>query len=201
MAHAAQPHFVTPEEYLAAERVAVERSEYWGGEVFAMAGGSPEHDLIGVELLVAVHAALRGKPCRVHSANMKVRSNADGAFVYPDLTVVCGQPEFHDGTHDVIVNPTVVFEVLSPSTEVYDRTKKADAYLAIPKLAAYVLVAQDRPHVEVMVSAGPDRYITEHFNGLDAVVPVPGIDIELALKDLYARIDFTAPETPTETPS
>src|SRR5712692_5958073 len=144
-----QHHSFTAEEYLALERPSEIRHEYLDGTVYAMAGESPEHSLICFNLGGIMHAQLKGKPCRGFSPNMKVRTDRSGLFAYPDLMVVCGQPLYHDGHRDVLVNPTVIFEVLSRSTAGYDRGEKSLRYRThIVSLKDFVLLSQDKPHVE-----------------------------------------------------
>src|SRR6266498_1322905 len=144
----AHPIF-TPEEYLTLERPSEIRHEYLDGTVYAMAGESPEHSLICFNLGGIMHAQLKGKPCRGFSPNMKVRTDQSGLFAYPDLMIVCGEPLYHDEHRDVVINPTVIFEVLSHSTAAYDRGEKSLRYRTnIDSLKNFVLIAQDKPHVE-----------------------------------------------------
>src|SRR5436853_7901529 len=147
----------TVEEYLALEREAEERHEYLDGFIYAMAGESPNHGAICVNLVAQLHNQLRGTPCQVFSKDMKVRSGpipktrytTKGLFSYPDLLIVCGELQFHDKHQDVLLNPTVIIEVLSPTTEAFDRGKKFRRYrMHIPTLTDYIVVSQDRPLIE-----------------------------------------------------
>lgn len=139
----------TPEEYLSFERVSESRHEYLDGLVHPMPGERLNHSTICFNLAGSLHFMLKGTPCRGLSPNMKVRTKGESLYSYPDLAIVCGEPAYHDNHGDVLVNPTVVFEVLSRSTEAYDRGEKSLRYRnEIESLRDFVLVAQDRPRVE-----------------------------------------------------
>lgn len=189
MASPLQPERITPEQYLESERLAEANSEYFQGVVVAMAGASLSHNRIVQALGLAVGNQLAGRPCEGFGTDMRLRASENHYF-YPDYLVVCGEPQVTDDRHDNLTNPTVVFEVLSASTEKFDRGVKLETYLSIPSLLAYVLVAQDRPRVEVVTKESRTRWSTEIFAGLDAVVFLPQIDLTLKLEDLYARVDF-----------
>lgn len=180
---------LTPQEYLAIERAAQFKSEFYNGEMFAMAGGTSQHSLIGSNLIVAVGQQLKGRNCRVFTGDLRVMVPAAGLYTYPDASVVCGKPEFTDEHQDNLLNPVALFEVLSRSTEAYDRGAKAEFYRQIASLREYVLIAQDRPHVEVFVRDGTQWSFAE-FNGLVAEFRLPSIDCELALADVYDKIEF-----------
>jgi Uma2 family endonuclease len=182
----------TPEDYLALERASEIRHEYLNGMVYAMAGESPEHSTICFNLSGIIHAQLKDKPCRGFSPNMKVRTDPSGLFAYPDLAVVCGEPLFHDDKRDVLVNPTVIFEVLSRSTEGYDRGEKFLQYRTqIASLKDYVLVAQNKPRVEHYARQPDGQWPCAEVEGLDAVLYLPSIDCQFQLADIYARIPLT----------
>lgn len=181
----------TPENYLALERASEIRHEYLDGFVYAMAGESPEHSTICFNISGIIHAQLRNKPCRGFSPNMKVRTDPGGLFAYPDLAVDCAEPLFHDDKRDVLVNPTVIFEVLSPSTEGYDRGEKFLRYRTqIASLKDYVLVSQDRPRVEHYALQPGDEWPCEEVEGLTGVLFLPSIDCRLPLAEIYARVNL-----------
>jgi Uma2 family endonuclease len=190
----ALPHALpvfTPEQYLSLERFSEIRHEYLDGFVYAMAGESPEHSTICFNLAGSLHAQLKDTPCRGFSPNMKVRANRSGLYAYPDLMIVCGEPIFHDERRDVITNPTVIFEVLSPSTEAYDRGEKFLRYRSeIETLQDYVLVAQDHPRIEHFSRQRDGTWQSFEVNGLTAVLTLPSIDCRIALGDVYSRIAF-----------
>jgi Uma2 family endonuclease len=193
---------VSAEEYLAMERAATERHEFIDGYVCQMASESLEHSTINANLVAALVAALKGKPCRALSPNMKVRSGPfikeqrtrKGLFSYPDVSVVCGEPQFHDQYQDVLINPTVIIEVLSESTEVFDRDEKFRRYQTnLESLQDYVLVSQALPLIQIY-SRQPDGWLYKHAAGLDAVLYLPSIDCRLPLADVYDRVTFPPEE-------
>lgn len=182
---------MTTREYLDVERRSEARHEYLDGHVYLMAGESPAHSTICFNLSGIVHAQLRGTPCRGFSPNMKVRAGEKGLYAYPDLAVVCGEPAFHDEHGDMLVNPTVVFEVLSPSTAAYDRGEKSLRYRTqIESLQDYVIVEQDRPHVEHLSRQPDGTWLTTEVGGLDAVLALASIGCRVPLAELYSRLDF-----------
>lgn len=180
----------TPEEYLALERGSSERSEFVEGEIFAMAGGSLEHDTIASNVGGLLHFRLRGTECQVVTSNMKVRTRSSGLFSYPDVAVFCGPPRFHDDGRDVLTNPKVIFEVLSPSTEEFDRGKKRILYQSIESLVEYVLIAQDSPQVERWVRHEGEQWLVSSLHGLDARLSLDSLGVELELADVYERVSF-----------
>ena len=182
----------TPEEYLALERPSEIRHEYLDGTVYAMAGESIAHSAICFNLAVTVGLQLRGRDCRGFSPNMKVRAGEAGLYAYPDLAVACGEAFFHDRHGDVLLNPTVVFEVLSRSTQVYDRGEKFERYKTIESLRDYVLVSQDRPRLEYFSRRPDGIWSHAEFEGLDAVLTLDSINCRVALADIYDRISFDA---------
>lgn len=177
--------------YLEFERFAGERHEFLDGSVYAMAGESPNHNTICYNLAGISHRQLRGKRCRGYSPNMKVATNDSGLFSYPDLKIVCGQPVKYDNKSDVLTNPTVIFEVLSPSTASYDRGKK---FLRntnyIESLEDYILVSQDKPLLEHY--SKKDNWRKTETTGLDATLMLSSVECEIALTELYELVDFPA---------
>jgi Uma2 family endonuclease len=171
-------------EYLALERSSETKHEYVNGELYAMAGGSPEHARLAFELGYLLKAAFGDKPCRVFSSDARVRVEATDRSAYPDLTIVCGALETSPTDPDAIVNPTVLVEVLSPSTETTDRLEKWAHYRRIPSLQAYVLVAQDEARIETYRRDGR-RWIYEEA-GPGEVVRIGGIEVDVAIDALYA---------------
>jgi Uma2 family endonuclease len=191
MGIAQQTKRYTPAEYFELERVAEYRSEYFDGEIYAMSGGTDEHSAICGNLIVALNIRLRGGDCVVRDSNMRLRVQATGLGTYPDAAVYCGEPQFdpEDTEHHTRVNPTVVFEVLSASTEAYDRGEKFDHYQKIPTLKGYVLVNQWRARVEVFERQPDDSWLLRNANGTDSVT-IPGIDISLPLAEIYQDVTF-----------
>ncbi len=180
---------LTPEEYLAFDRSADGKSEYLDGEMFAMSGGSRAHSLIASNLIGEIHQQLRGRPCEVHGSDLRVLVESTGLYTYPDLSIVCGEPDFGSGDpKDTLRNPTLLIEVLSPSTENYDRSKKFEHYRSIPSLREYVLVAQDRAFVERLLRRDDGVWEFTEFRGLHSTITLPSIDVTLAFAEMYAKV-------------
>jgi Uma2 family endonuclease len=184
------------EDYYALEAVAGRRSEYYGGEIFAMAGGSFRHSQICARFISELGQKLRGKACRPYDSNLRIKIGATGLVTYPDASVFCEPPlaDSADKAGQTAVNPTVVVEVLSKSTEAYDRGKKAENYRQIESLKAYLLIAQSEPHIELYERHGDGFWFLTEAVGLEAVLAVPSLNIELALGDVYDGVDFGAEE-------
>ena len=200
-----QPYCFTVEEYLAFERASDERHEYLDGVIYAMAGESPDHGRICMNLAATFVLQLRGSDCEAFSKDMKVccgpyrAHTREGLYAYPDLVVVCGAMQFHSQAEDVLVNPKVIVEVLSPSTEAFDRGEKFRRYRAwLPTLTDYVLVAQDQPvidHYQRTPTGAPapqeqTRWELETLEGLDAHLHLPSIACTVLLAEVYERIVF-----------
>jgi Uma2 family endonuclease len=184
--------FVTPEEYLAAERKAERRSEYLNGEVFAMAGASRRHVQISGNLIAALKNELKGRDCDVYATELRVRVNPKGNYLYayPDVSVVCGESQFEDERFDTLLNPKVIIEILSPSTEPFDRGKKFTLYRQIDSLAEYLLMAQDETRVEQYVRQPGGDWVLSERTGLDDAVTLPSLGLSLKLFDIYYRVSF-----------
>ncbi len=190
---ASQPKtFLTPEEYLEIERRAEYKSEYFQGEMFAMAGASLVHNILVSHLVRDLGQQLRRGPCQVLPSDMRVHVSAAGLYTYPDVSVVCGPPQLADEHSDILLNPSFIAEVLSPSTEGYDRGRKFEQYRAIASLAEYLLVAQDRVHVELFTRQADGRWVLSEASGLEATLELPSIGCRLSLADLYEKVDLTA---------
>lgn len=186
--HPGRPYpLLTPNAYLVRERRAEYRSEYHDGEVTAMAGASERH--VAIAQNVSAHLYFRlGAGCRVYQADLKVKAGDGADFVYPDVLVVCGEPRFTDRARDVVTNPAVVFEVLSPGTERHDRTVKARAYRRIESLAAYVLVSQKEPRVEVYARGEDGEWPCTLYQGIADVVRLDALGCELAVAEIYRNL-------------
>lgn len=180
-----------PTEYLAFEHDAEEKHEYWDGEVVAMAGGSPEHNAICFNLAAALGPQLRKSGCRGFTSDQRVRIPASNRYVYPDLTVVCGEPVFDQDDPQTIANPTLIVEVLSPSTESRDRGSKLFGYRSLPSLGGYLLVAQDRTWVEHWSRQADGRWLVTEIEDLSATLDLPEVGCKLPLAEVYE--DVTRP--------
>jgi Uma2 family endonuclease len=183
---------LTPEEYLAFERAALEKHEFYDGEVFAMAGASQVHNIIAVNTSGAFGNALRDSPCRVYAVDMRLKCPT-GLYTYPDVLIVCGQSEVVEDEHrDTLLNPKVIIEILSPSTEAYDRGKKFEHYRRIPTLQAYILISQDRTHVEHFERVeGRAKWVLTETDGTDAILDVPLLGIKVELAEIYRDVPFS----------
>ncbi len=189
----------SPDEYLEFEREAEERHEFIDGKIIKMAGESLSHSRICMNLAVEFGSRLRGKNCEGLSPNMKVRTTTKSLFAYPNLTIVCGEPKFHDVKKDVLTNPKVIFEVLSPSTERYDRGEKFQYYKnETPSLADYLLVSQDRILIEQFTKQADESWLYRSFDKAEDVLQIKSIEVEVLLQDIYLRVKFPQAEILTE---
>jgi len=183
------------ENYLATEReCSDEKHEYVAGEVFAMAGASYNHNLITANLVRRLGNQLDGRPCTVLTSDMRVRVATADACAYPDIVVLCDQPVFHDSRRDVLTNATLVAEVLSPSTEGYDRGGKFAIYRGLPSLRQYVLIAQDRPAIDVFTRQPDGRWVLDAYTDPAAPIHFESIDCTLLLREVYEKVEFETPE-------
>jgi Uma2 family endonuclease len=199
MSSAATKIRFTPQEYLALERKSETRNEYYNGEIFAMAGASREHNLIVGNLLRDIGNQLEDRPCESYPSDMRVSIEATGLYTYPDVSVVCGEPRFQDREVDTLLNPTVIVEVLSPSTEAYDRGDKFRHYRRIDSLREFVLISQDRMMVERYTRRGND-WVLSDLTDPDQVLKLESIGCQIPLDRIYAKITFPEPgaaEEPT----
>ena len=188
---------INPEEYLAIERRAETKSEYLDGEMFAMTGVTRRHSLVTTNLVREISQRLIDRPCEVHSSDLRVHIPMTGLYTYPDLAVVCGEPRFQEDQEvDTLLNPTLIIEVLSPTTEAYDRGKKFEHYNAVESLAEYVLVSQTAPRVEQFVRQDGGHWLFTATSGLDAKVLFPTIGCELALAEIYHKVPLGAEPSP-----
>ncbi len=194
VAEKAVRHF-TASEYLMLERAAEYKNEYIDGDIVAMSGVTRQHDRIAGDVFGELRAQLRDEPCDVFTSDMRVKNLVTGRYTYPDASVVCGEPEFEDDELDTLLNPAVVIEVLSPSTEAYDRGDKFAAYRRLPSLREYVLIAQDRPSVEHYLRQG-EQWLLTAATDLDASVALPTIGCVLRLAEVYRRVRFPDPPAP-----
>lgn len=191
MAAQTQP-LPTPEAYLEVERHSQSRSEYFGGERLAMTGASRRHNLVTVNLAAELRAALRGGPCECYVSDMRLKVAATGAYAYPDVVVVCEPPRFEDDVADTLLNPRVIFEVLSPSTEAFDRGEKFAHYRLIPSLTDYLLVSQREPRLEHF-QRQESGWLFAEVSGLEAEIEVASLGARPALAEVYERVDFGEP--------
>ncbi len=186
--------FLTPEQYLEIERQAEFKSEYYRGQMFAMAGAKEPHNLLAGNVFGELRERFRKRPCKVYQSDMRVRVSATGLYTYPDVSAVCGEARFADDELDTLLNPNVIAEVLSPSTEAYDRGRKFEHYRSIDSLAEYLLVSSDRVQVELFARQPDGHWLLTAASGPDGVIELRSIDCRLALRDLYEKVEI--PPTP-----
>src|SRR5271166_2453923 len=179
----------TPQQYLEMERKADFKSEYCDGYITAMAGASREHNLIAGNLHGEIRSQLKGRPCVVFMSDMRLCVSPTGLYTYPDVMAVCGEREYLDTEMDTLLNPTMIAEVLSASTESYDRGRKFGHYQRLTSLQEYVLIAQDEVRVERFTRRGDD-WILSVFTSLHDKVRFASIDCEVPLREIYDKVDF-----------
>ena len=182
---------VTEAEYLAYERDSEAKHELIDGEIFAMTGASESHNLISVNAITAIKIQIKGKPCKLYPSDMRVKIVPWRMYTYPDLSLVCGEPQFADHEFDTLLNPVLLIEVLSPSTERYDRGRKFQAYRSIPSLKEYLLIAQDEPRIERYFRLEDDLWEFTDVQGMDAKIALKSVDAVLKLSDIYEQVTFT----------
>ena len=180
----------TVAEYLALERKAEYKSEYLAGEIFAMSGASERHNLITLNVAAALHAQFRGRLCRAYTNDMRVKVSPTGLYTYPDVVALCGEPQFDDEHRDTLLNPTVIIEVLSPSTEAYDRGGKFGHYRKLDSLQEYLLVSQEEPHLEHYVRQSDNQWLLSEASSLQDIVQLPSISCTLVLAEVYEKVEF-----------
>ena len=189
----------TVAEYLDFERRSTERHQFVDGEVFAMAGESLEHSIISANIIISLGLQLRGKPCRVLSPNMKIRSglvdvrSTKGLFSYADASVVCGEPRFHDTHKDVLLNPKLIVEVLSPSTEAFDRGDKFLRYRTfLDSFTDYLLVSTVEPRLEHFSKETANQWLYTCISGLDGSLTLLDLGCKLELTEVFEGVNFEA---------
>jgi len=182
------PNKYTFEEYLAVEEETGLRHEFIDGEIYAMSGGTWDHNTIAMNTGIAIGTRLNQKSCRIVNSDMRTKIN-DIKYVYPDLSVVCSKPEFADDKETILTNPTLFVEVLFDSTAKYDMRAKAAFYRSLPSLQAYLLIDQSRVHVQ-LYARQPDSWIFQEFTSLEDVILLEAIGCELPLNEIYRGIEF-----------
>ena len=190
----------TVEEYLRMEEGAVEKHEFRDGEIIMMPGGTFAHSLIIANTSGELRESLKGKPCLVLDSNLKVGIARIRRFVYPDVLVICGGPQFdaRDNTQHTITNPRVIVEVLSPSTEAYDRGEKFNRYRDLESFEEYVLIAQHEPSVQTFFRQADGTWLLTPYSGLDAIVKIRCLSVELSMAEIYAGVEFQPVEIPEQ---
>ena len=181
---------LTPEDYLALERSADFKSEYFNGEIFAMTGASESHNLVVINTIRELSTQLKKRPCKVYANDMRVKVDPTGLYTYPDVVVTCGKAQFDDTHLDTLLNPVLIVEVLSDSTEAYDRGRKFEHYRKLDSLVEYVLIAQNRPHIESYRRQADQQWLLREYSELDGTLRLLSIDCDLALAEVYDKVEL-----------
>ena len=182
-------------EYFELERTSAEKHEYVDGEILIMAGGSENHSLIITNTIRSIGNRLQGKPCRVYESNLRIRIPRTPLYVYPDVSIICGptKRDHDDPTGNSFTNPRLVIEVLSPSTELYDRGRKFERYMQLESLEEYVLVSQETARVESFWRREGGSWLLTPVSGIEGAAKLRSLDIELPLREIYAGVEFPPP--------
>lgn len=189
--------FLRPEQYLEIERKAEFWSEYLHGEMFTMAQEGESHNLVRGNVVGELYQQLRTRPCFVYARDMRLHISTSGLYVYPDVAVVCGESKFQDDWHDNLLNPTVIVEVHSPSTEAYDRGEKFAHYRSIESLREYLLVSSERIGADLFTRQDDNRWLLTATTHLEDVIELKSIDCRLSLADVYEKVDLALTRTAT----
>ncbi len=188
--------FLTPEQYLEIERKAEFKSEYYQGEMFAMGGARWTHNRLVANLIATLHQQLRSRACQTLPSDMRVRVCSTGLYTYPDVIVVCGEPQFLDETRDTLLNPSLIVEVLSPSTEAYDRGLKFEHYRSVESVNEYLLVSSERVSAELYTRQTGGHWLLTVAGRMEDSLDLQSVGAHLALADLYEKVDLTPPPAP-----
>ena len=187
---------MTPNEYLEFERQSKFKHEFFDGEIFVMAGGTPQHSLVRTNVVCELSTALKGYPCTTYDSDLRVLVEVTGLYTYPDASVFCDELQYEAGRNDVVVNPTLLVEVFSPSSEAYDRGKKFGHYRQIPSLREYVLVWQDEPRIESFHKNDQGAWELTEAAGIDSKLPLASLGVDLSLREVFDKVVFEPVVTP-----
>jgi len=177
----------TPEAYLQIDRQSDSKNEYFNGEIFAMTGASRNHNLITANVTSSLNPQLKGRQCEAYASDMRIKVSSSGLYAYPDVVAVCGSPIFEDKEIDTLINPTVIIEVLSKSTEGYDRGDKSGHYRKLD-LSEYILISQDKHHMEHFVRQPDNQWLLSEADDLQSIIDLTSIDCKLAMADVYNKV-------------
>ncbi len=190
MAALRQLRTFTPEEYLTVEAQADYKSEYYHGQIYAMAGGTIRHSQIAINVIIGLSNALADKPCQVFNSDLRLNVQPNGLYTYPDVIVICGKVELLPGRQDTVTNPILIVEVLSESTRDYDMTFKFELYRALPTLAHYVLVDSDKAFVRYFRKLGDGQWLMQEWTHLTDVIDLSPLEVQLTLSQFYRSVEF-----------
>jgi len=180
---------ITPQEYRAFERQATEKHEFVDGIIYAMSGASKEHNFISSNITGELYLAFKKRPCVVCANDMRVKVN-ESDYVYPDVVAVCGDAQFEDNTFDTLSNPTVIIEILSDSTERYDKGRKAELYRALPTMQDYVLISQTHCYMEHYHRQTATQWLFTIISQMDEKLTLPSVNVTIAVQDIYDKVSF-----------
>ena len=197
MGQAQEKQYLTSGEYFQIDEDSDGKYEYFHGEIFAMGGAAFTHNLIASNVFIATGNALKGRPCFILSSDMKIQTEEDLHYVYPDISVICGDIEFAKGREDIITNPVVIFEILSKSTKDYDMGTKFTGYRNLASFKDYILIDQYTCHVMHYHKNENKQWVLEEFKNLENSLRIRSIDIELELSVIYDRVRFKDPDKST----
>jgi Uma2 family endonuclease len=181
---------MTQEQYLEIERKAEYKSEYFDGEMFAMQRSNQNHNLINTNLIATLHSQLRKRGCFILASKMRVRVSSTGFYTYPDAVVECGPPQLLDSHNDTLLNPCFIIEVLSPATEAYDRGRKFEHYRKLDSLRQYLLIGQDRRHVDLYTRQQDGSWVLTEAGGEEDILELFSIDCRIAMTEIYEDVEF-----------
>lgn len=193
MSVAVAERLYTEEEYLVLERAADHKSEFFNGRIYAMAGASGQHIRITTNTSSELHQLFKGRPCEIFSTELKIKVSETGLYTYPDIVAVCGEQRYTDDRQDTLLNPTVLIEVLSPSTEAYDRGDKFAHYRNIESLQEVLLVSQHRILIDHYTRQG-DEWLLKSYSDVDSIVTLESVGARLPVREIYDRVEFPAIE-------
>lgn len=182
--------YMTAEAYLSFERNSPDKHEYYKGEIFAMSGASRKHNKIDSNLRTAIGNWLKGKKCNVYGSNLRVSVKTESLYAYPDIVVVCGEELYTDNEFDTLTNPTLIIEILSPSTAAYDKGLKFELYRALPDLKEYILIDSNKIHVTQYKKNDDGTWLLKEYKNISDTLTLAAIQMPLPLKDCYEGIDF-----------
>ena len=192
---------LTPEQYLELDRASEFRHEYYNGRMYLMPGGTHPHAIVIANLSRELGLALKARPCIVTTSDVRVRVSRGGLYTYPDVVVVCGTPRYLDDRRDTVLNPVLLIEVLSPSTEAYDRGFKFAQYRTLESLQEYGLVSQSEPRVEIFRRQASGEWLLSEAAGMDAACRFDSADCTIALKDIFDKVTFGNEGATSERPA
>lgn len=187
---ALQYHFITPEEYLAAERIATEKHEYYHGEIFAMSGASVNHNKIFRKLFLAFGHQLKGRDCQPYGRDLRIHIPLNTLYTYPDISIICGEPELADNQFDNVINPSVIIEILSKSTRNCDKGEKFTLYRDIDTLQEYILVDSEKIHIEKHIRNKDNSLQLTEFKNIENSLLITTVNVQIELRDIYEGLSF-----------